>query len=193
MRQIYGVYALWGPTFNCLKHLHMGNHELTAVLVAEKYYICIHTHAFVALTITESVKRAVIIWKTFHFEASHSNTVWVSKMSSWTWTDSNMVKNVTNSIRSTLDTCTCYTGICALPILAHQSITAVSIMMTFTGSHTTWVQEWVSYSSQRTHTSVWPWIIDTLSTWMTGWIFAFIDVKTTRQIRCETTATSTIK
>jgi hypothetical protein len=159
----------------------------------ETYYTCIHTRALVALTITQSVKWAVIIWKTFHSEAAHSNIVGVSKMSSWTWTDSHVVKNVTNSIRSTTDTCDCYTGIRALSMLACQSITAVSIMITFTGSHTTWVQEWVSYSSQSTYTSVWPWIIDTLSTWMTGWIFAFIDVKTTRQIRRETTTTSTIK
>jgi len=47
---------LWGSTFNCLKHLHMDNHELTAVLVVETYYTCIHTHALVALPITESVK-----------------------------------------------------------------------------------------------------------------------------------------
>jgi hypothetical protein len=90
-------------------------------------------------------------------------------MSSWAWTDSHMVENITNSIRSTVDTCSCYTGICAFPMLTCQSVTAVSIMVTFTGSHTTWVQEWVSYSSQGAGTSVWSWIIDTLSTWMTRW------------------------
>lgn len=185
-------YVVWHHRFYHLKPLKFHNHELT-VLIVEEYYTFIHTHASIALAITESVQWAVIVWKTFHFEASHINTVWISKMSSWAWTDSHMVENITNSIRSTLDTCSCYTGICAFPMLTCQSIAAVSIMVTFTGSHTTWVQEWVSHSSQGTGTSVWSRIIDTLSTWMTRWIFAFVDVKTTRWIRCETTATSKIK
>lgn len=163
------------------------------MLVVAQHYIFIHTHASVALAITESVQRAVITGKTFHFEASHSNTVRITKMSSWARTDSHMVENITNSIRSTLDTCPCYTWICAFPTLTRQRVTAVGIMVTFTGSHTAWVQEWVSYSSQGTGTSVWSRIINTLSTWMTRWIFAFVDVKTTGRIRCETTATPRIK
>jgi hypothetical protein len=114
-------------------------------------------------------------------------------MSSWAWADSHMVKNITNSIRSTPNTCSYCTGICAFSMFTGQSVTAVSIMVTFIGCHTTWVQECISHSSQGTSTSVWSWFIDTLSTWMTRWIFAFIDIKTTRWIRSEATATSAIR
>jgi hypothetical protein len=48
-------YVVWHQRFYHLKPLHLNNHELT-VLVEEKYYTFIHTHASIALAITESVQ-----------------------------------------------------------------------------------------------------------------------------------------
>jgi hypothetical protein len=48
-------YVVWHHRFYHLKPLQLQNHELT-VLVVEEYYTFIHTHASIALAITESVQ-----------------------------------------------------------------------------------------------------------------------------------------
>jgi hypothetical protein len=63
------------------------------------------TYASTALAITESVKWSVITWKMFHVQEPHSNTIWISRISSWVWADSHMIKNITDSVTSTPDTC----------------------------------------------------------------------------------------
>jgi hypothetical protein len=61
----------------------MARHKHTYLVLS--MFTFIHTHASIALAITESVKWAVFTWKTLHFETSHSNAIWIFRMTNKIW------------------------------------------------------------------------------------------------------------
>lgn len=145
------------------------------------------TYTLVRFHVTIPIIHAVRIRQTFHFETSNFQVESIPKMSSGAATSSDVIKHVTNCVRSAFDL---RARVHTFPASTNQIIGAVGIARALIWQNASRLNERIADGSLWANATVRAQLVDTSCALVTGRVFALIDVHTT--LRCSDKAVSAL-